>query len=64
MDPDACISEAIEIATSVVSGKYEEEQVQRLGELILAIDGWMSKGGFPPKRWDVPYNDELNEGGK
>ncbi len=59
MDPNANLSEQLAIARELldeesISGFQESiEQGHRLAELVLALDEWLTKGGFPPKRWNI-----------
>ena len=54
MDPDANLKEQLELAKAILDGgqpgatRYNAE---RLAELVEALDGWMVKGGFEPRRW-------------
>jgi len=58
MDPNANIKELLSLAASIRKD-YEDEDgngvdqddANRLAELIEALDGWLSKGGFLPGRW-------------
>jgi hypothetical protein len=60
MDPSSNLEEQLELAGRLLDGigchEYEdlaqyEADVDRLCELVVALDGWISKGGFLPKRW-------------
>ena len=66
MDPDANLREQREIARaiqkvlddcngdgSLTDGQqfYVAAQAERLAELVEALDGWITKGGFLPARW-------------
>ena len=66
MDPDANLKEQLEIVRDIqkvyddcnADGTFTEdqevhlgEQAGRLAELVEALDGWIVKGGFLPKRW-------------
>jgi len=48
MDPKACIEEQVKIAAAIVDGKADEQDVDRLAELVLALDEWRRRGGFDP----------------
>jgi len=50
MDIDAAIERAREISKEDQS-EFRDE-IHELAELFLAIDGWLSKGGFLPKDWN------------
>lgn len=55
MDPNANWEEAVQIADNLrrQSGLFYPEvaarEGERLAELVLALNDWMAKGGFPPK---------------
>jgi hypothetical protein len=60
MDPDANLREQLKLAKwmqSIVNGKQSytktefEVNAVRLAELVQALDGWISKGGFLPTTW-------------
>jgi hypothetical protein len=57
MDPDANLKEQRELVRHMLRKIDEENEVPgpsniaRLCELVDALDGWMSKGGFAPKAW-------------
>lgn len=59
LDPDKNLEQQKDIAQRMVEGKmatpedFETDSI-RLAELVLALDEWMSKGGFPPKAWKKP----------
>ena len=53
MDIDRALKEALDLATEMVGhaeGTHTDEG-ERLAELVLAIDSWLSRGGFQPSRW-------------
>lgn len=54
MDPDANLKEQREILRRL-DGATDEVEVQedcvRLGELVEALDEWLSNGGFLPAAW-------------
>jgi hypothetical protein len=54
MDPNACLKEMLEIAASFTDGHLDDVEAQRLAELVDALDGWLTNGGFLPERWDRP----------
>jgi hypothetical protein len=69
MDPEVtmtCLRDAIEsaarLAERALDGDDTQEEligeVARIQELFDALDGWLSKGGFLPRRW----RDALREG--
>jgi hypothetical protein len=52
MDPDANLDEIL----SLVSDHYsrhglDDDDVERLIDLIEALDGWLKNGGFLPAAW-------------
>lgn len=49
MDPDAALAEMREIAKADQSEFHEG--IHRLCELTLALDEWITNGGFLPKAW-------------
>jgi hypothetical protein len=54
MDPNAALDEMRRIAEVSAEGLFDREcpdVLNRLSELVLALDGWISKGGFLPDRW-------------
>jgi len=62
MDPDANLTEQRELAARLVVLDDVEDynlvdvgslliDAARLGELVLALDGWLVKVGYLPKRW-------------
>ncbi len=56
MDPDANWEEQLRLAADILN---EEDggpgnhvlAAGRLAELVLSLNDWLSKGGFPPKAW-------------
>ena len=62
MDPTANLEEIRKLAAIQVHGVgLVEEQFMRLVDLIEALDGWLSKGGFLPVQWSA-YR-EIRKGG-
>uniref|UniRef100_A0A6H2A3L2 Uncharacterized protein n=1 Tax=viral metagenome TaxID=1070528 RepID=A0A6H2A3L2_9ZZZZ len=57
MDPNANLKEILELAKWI---KEEGDSVQGyargLAELILALNEWITKGGFLPSRWQKPVD--------
>lgn len=54
MDPDACLKEMRALAGAILVGDVAENQPHescRLAELVEALDGWLSRGGFLPAPW-------------
>ena len=64
MDPNANLKEQLDLTRSLLidSDRDELEKLfnteeladaaYRLAELVEALDGWLSKKGFLPKRWE------------
>jgi hypothetical protein len=56
MDPNANLKEQLELAEALVCAENVDPDVAlpkaaRLAELVIALDGWLSRGGFPPRSW-------------
>ena len=52
MDPNANLSEQLELAKAIVATDHPEpEDAERLAELVLALDDWITRGGFLPDSW-------------
>jgi hypothetical protein len=55
MDPDANLKEQLEISWEFFSEKVpfpeSREKAERLAELVLALDEWLTNSGFLPARW-------------
>ncbi len=52
MDPDANLEEQLRITKRVLDADgCDADDIIRLAELVDALDGWIVKGGFLPKRW-------------
>lgn len=62
MDPNANLKEQLELATEIqgiVDQSYADtvttaDKGIRLAELVLALNEWISKGGFLPAEWQKP----------
>ncbi len=62
MDPNANLKEQREIATRMLghnqyraaSGPSYSVDATRLAELVQALDGWITNGGFLPEAWTKP----------
>lgn len=58
MDPNANLKEMLELAASIQEA-YEDEDgngidqddANRLAELVEALNGWIRNGGFLPSAW-------------
>jgi len=58
MDPDAALEELLclleKIQHSAVDGRRDQidtVDILRAGELVEALDGWFTTGGYLPRRW-------------
>jgi hypothetical protein len=55
MDPNANLAAQLRMArriTEGVSGRdYDIADVDRLAELVLALNEWIARGGFLPAAW-------------
>ena len=54
MDPNACLAEILEIAKHSSQDLLDRElspALDRISELVEALDGWIAGGGFLPARW-------------
>jgi len=57
MDPNANLKELLELAQEIREAYDADETISeadsaRLAELVEALDGWLSKGGFLPGKWE------------
>jgi hypothetical protein len=58
-DPDANLKEQLDLARQLLDEGMRCEpspEVERLAELVEALDGWLGKGGFLPRRWERSKN--------
>lgn len=62
MDPDANLKEQLALAESIIEQadsddsdgdmpQIDTHDAVRLAELVLAINEWISRGGFLPQQW-------------
>lgn len=56
MDPNANIEEQLNLASALLEivedgQEFDEDDVQRLADLVHALDTWLTGGGFLPERW-------------
>jgi hypothetical protein len=56
MDPNANLDEQLGLARDLTEAiengdELEEDDVERLCDLVHALDGWITGGGFLPTRW-------------
>lgn len=57
MDPNANLYEQIKCATRImqtldVGEEIHSDDAYQLAELVVALDGWIRKGGFLPTQWE------------
>ena len=48
MDPNANWAETIRLARDILNDPDADADAARLAELVEALDGWISKGGYLP----------------
>lgn len=75
MDPKANLSEQLALAAEIIEIIYGRssygvlsdedrdevvENAARLAELVQALDGWLRRGGFLPKRWAADRRGTVN----
>lgn len=53
MDPNATLAEIRLIIARICEGAPFVEDERRLAELVEALDGWISRGGFLPAEWSA-----------
>ncbi len=57
MDPNENLNEQLRLADIIQDGMlgpdYDLADIDRLAELVIALDEWITKGGFIPQRWNV-----------
>lgn len=56
MDPETNLAEQLDIANDIANCEADDcaecaHDATRLAELVIALDGWLSKGGFKPRSW-------------
>jgi len=60
MDPNACLTELLRLSEQIQEVIDEDEPIDsgaaiadldRVTELVMALDGWITGGGFLPERW-------------
>lgn len=56
MDPNANLDEQLRIAARLVAAsergaKLDENDAERLADLVLALNDWLQGGGFLPRNW-------------
>jgi len=59
MDPDANLTEQLELSKKLIHCLDNEPEppeladIERLAELVLALNDWIRRGGFLPKLWNI-----------
>lgn len=51
MDPNETLTSAIVLARTIVDSEASDDNANELAELVLALDEWLTKGGFYPDAW-------------
>lgn len=54
MDPDTALAEALDLALRVFDGEAEDGDAVHLAALVLALNRWLTRGGFAPAGWARP----------
>ena len=58
MDPDAALTDARQLAGSVLDLEgHDPDDARDLAERFRALDQWIAAGGFLPRDWDPTYQD-------
>ena len=56
MDPDTNLKEQLELANRILAcGAHDmvDGELERLAELVEALDEWIRSGGFLPDAWQI-----------
>jgi hypothetical protein len=63
MDPNAALTTLRELATEQLDGNIsdQERHADQLAEAAIALDEWLTKGGFLPAAWAVGRDDAKAE---
>ncbi len=56
MDPDTALAEALDLALRLIDEEAEAGDDVHLAALVLAMDRWLTRGGFMPAAWARPTN--------
>lgn len=51
MDPEANLEEQLRLSRRIENDEGTPDDATRLAELVLALNGWLSNGGFLPRKW-------------
>lgn len=58
MDPNAVLRKLRALSELIITGmaegdyEYLEDLAEELAESVMALDGWIMKGGFLPEDWE------------
>ena len=64
MDPDNTLQAIRDIVEEALGSDGESDKILELAERFEALDVWMSRGGFLPRKWEVNRNAALPDGGR
>lgn len=53
MDPNETLSQLREAIREYESGHYPELNAEKAADAFIALDAWLSNGGFLPNAWDM-----------
>jgi hypothetical protein len=56
VDPEANLQEQLSLSKRIIEKRdrellVDESEVERLAELVVALDDWITRGGFLPQPW-------------
>lgn len=51
MDPDETLRQLQALADRILIDDSDAHDAVRLAQLVAALDGWLTAGGFPPAAW-------------
>jgi hypothetical protein len=52
MDPENNLQKQLQLAKNILRcARHRGRDAEELAELVLALDEWLSQGGFRPSRW-------------
>lgn len=51
MDPDEALKQLLVMAKKATNNELEPHEVERFGELFLALNQWLESGAFLPFDW-------------
>jgi len=57
MDPNANLKEQLEIVESIYAGRVDLADVNRLADLITALNQWLASGGSLPEAWQFEWTE-------